>query len=257
MTKQNKNNFWVTGIQEGKTCPIRGGNFESSKRGREPHKNRRFLAEPETKFPCRTLGPSRKGQVFLIIGIFVLLALILLKTETSQTGKNAFYAGLNWKILSENIVNEYQKAADISLSQENTGGNLEKNMNNFTNFSVDSLNQKGYVLSVFYSFAFVNATNITVAVGNFQGSNITNISVNTSIGWSSFASSLANRQSNSSAFPPAEKFNVTVSYFLNGTANSLSYSSDSNVTSSFYVALRLQQADSFTDDKITFNKTSI
>lgn len=198
----------------------------------------------------------RKGQMFLIIGIFVLLALLLLRTETSQTGKHTFYAGLDWKSLSENIENEYQKTADISLAQEKAEWNVEKNLNNFSNFSIDSLSQKGYLLGVFYSLAFVNETNITVAVGNFHGSAAANISVNVSTGWSSFMSSLADGQSNSSAFPQTDKFNVTVSYYLNGTAKSLTYFSDNNITSSFYIALRLQQADSFADDKLAFNKTA-
>ncbi len=199
---------------------------------------------------------KQKGQIFLIIGIFVLLVLILLKTETSQTDKHTFYAGLNWKILFDNIGNEYQKTADISLSQEKTEGNLERNLNNFSNFSLDSLNQKGYFMSVFYSLAFVNASNITVAVGNFQGGTAANISINVSTGWSYFISSLSDGQSISGAFPPADKFNITVSYYLNGTAKSLTYFADNNITASFYVALRLRQAESFADDTLIFNKTA-
>lgn len=198
---------------------------------------------------------KRKGQMFLITGIFVLLILVLLKTETSQPGKGAFYAGLDWKDSFDNLESEYQKTADISLAQERTEQNLEKNLNNFSNFSQDSFNQRGYVLQLFYSLAFLNSTNITVAVGNFQGSAVSNVSVNTSLGWSAFFPSLASRMSNSTVFPIANNFNTTITYYLNGTMKTLAYSADANVTSAHYVALRLRQAGSFADDILVFNRT--
>jgi len=193
--------------------------------------------------------------MFLITGIFVLLILVLLRTETAQPGKGAFYAGLDWKDSFDNLENEYQKVADISLAQERTEQNLERNINNFSNFSQDSFSQRGYVLQLFYSLAFLNSTNITVAVGNFQGSAVSNVSINISSGQSAFFSSLADRQSNSTVFPAAGGFNVTVSYYLNNTAKSLAYSADANVTSAQYIALKLQQANSFADDILIFNRT--
>lgn len=198
---------------------------------------------------------KRKGQMFLITGIFVLLILVLLKTETSQTGKGAFYAGFDWKNSFDNIEGEYQKVADISLAQQNSEQNLETNLNNFSNFSQDSFNQRGYNMQLFYSLAFVNSTNITVAVGNFQGSAVSNISINMSAGWSAFFPSLANRMSNSAIFPAASNFNATITYYLNGTMKTFAYSSNSNITSAHYVALKLRQADSFADDILVFNKT--
>lgn len=192
--------------------------------------------------------------MFLITGIFVLLILVLLKTETSQSGKGAFYAGLDWKSSFDNLENEYQKTADISLAQQSGAQNLELNINNFSNFSADAFGQRGYVMRVFYSLAFANATNITVIVGTFQGS-IKNISVNMSAGQSMFIPYIADRQSNSSVFPPANSFNATVSYYLNETLKNLTYSSDNNVTAAFYFAIRLQQADSFADDVLIFNRT--
>ncbi|MBU3958122.1 MAG: hypothetical protein KKB25_03530 [Nanoarchaeota archaeon] len=198
---------------------------------------------------------KRKGQMFLITGIFVLLILVLLRTETAQPGKGAFYAGLDWKDSFDNLENEYRKTADISLAQENSEQNLESNLNNFSNFSQDSFGQRGYILQMFYSLAFLNSTNITVAVGNFQGVAVSNISVNTSGGWSAFFPSLADRTSNTTVFPIAGSFNATVSYYLNNTAKSLAYSADSNITAALYFTLRLQQADSFADDILVFNKT--
>ncbi len=198
---------------------------------------------------------SRKGQMFLITGIFVLLILVLLRTETAQPEKGAFYAGLDWKDSFDNLENEYRKTADISLAQENSEANMERNINNFSNFSLDSFGQRGYSLQLFYSLAFLNSTNITVAVGNFQGSAAANISVNASSGRSAFFPSLADRQSNSTVFPIADSFNITVSYYLNNTAESLAYSADSGVTSAQFVALKLRQADSFADDILIFNKT--
>ncbi len=193
--------------------------------------------------------------MFLIIGVFVLLLLILLKTETSQAGRQAFYSGLDWKSSFENIGNEYQKTADISLAQQKTEWNLESNLNNFSNFSAASFSQRGYGFQAFYSLAFINASNITVAVGGFQGSALANISVNMSGGQGAFFPSLAERQSNSSAFAPENAFNITVGYYLNNTFKNFTFFADSNLTAAFYISIRLQQADSFADDILVFNKT--
>jgi len=198
---------------------------------------------------------KRKGQMFLITGIFVLLILVLLRTETAQSGKGAFYAGLDWKDSFDNLESEYQKTVDISLAQQNAEQNLETNLNNFSNFSLDSFSQRGYGLQLFYSLAFVNSTNITVAVGNFQGGAVSNVSVNMSAGWSVFFSSLANRMSNSTVFPVANNFNATITYYLNGTMKTLAYSANANVTSAHYFALKLRQSDSFADDTAVFNRT--
>ncbi len=196
-----------------------------------------------------------KGQIFLIMGMFVLLVIVLLKTETAQSDKQAFYAEHDWENSVVNIESEYQKTADISLAQGKNEWNLEANLNNFSNFSSDSFNQKGYIFQAIYSLAFRNDSNITVAVGNFGGSALKNVSINISSGQSTFLPSMQDRTSNSGAFPPASNFSITVSYYLNETARNLTYSADSNITSAVFVALRLQQADSFADDRLIFNKT--
>ncbi len=192
--------------------------------------------------------------MFLIIGIFVLLALVLLKTETSQAPKNAFYAGLDWKESFDNIEGEYDRVADISLAQGADAQSMETNMNNFSNFSLDSFGQRGYYLGIIYSFAFANSTNITAVFGNFYG-DAKNVSLNLSTGASAFFPSVANRQSNSSVFPAASAFSVNVSYYLNESAKSFSYSSDSNTSAAIYMLARLQQAGSLVEDSSVFNKT--
>jgi hypothetical protein len=198
----------------------------------------------------------RKGQIFLIIGIFVLLVLVLLKTETAQPARQALYAGRDWEISIGNIGGEYQKTADISLARGKNEWGLEANLNNFSNFSLDSFIQRGYVFQAMYSLAFRNDSNITVAVGNFRGGALKNVSINISSGQSAFIASIADRQSASAAFPNSDSYNITVGYYANEAAGNLTYSADSSVTSAFFVALRLRQADSFADDNIIFNKTS-
>ncbi len=198
---------------------------------------------------------KQKGQIFLIIGIFVLFVLILLKTETSQTSKYAFYAGAGWENSVENIKSEYKKTTDISLAQEKTAQNLERNINNFSNFSIDSFGQRGHVLQVFYSFVFVNETNITAVVGNSLGGAVMNISLNLSTGQSTFIPSMPDRQTSSGVFLPASSFNASVSYYLNETLKNLTYSADNNITAAFYFSVYFQQADSFVDDVLIFNKT--
>ncbi len=91
VNKGKKEFLWGENLPEGK--------FMLSKRGSEPHRNRRFLAEPETKFPCRTLGFPRKGQTEVVnMTLFLLIAIILLFSVfiwgNSVIGSNAEEAKL-------------------------------------------------------------------------------------------------------------------------------------------------------------------
>lgn len=194
-----------------------------------------------------------KGQIFLIISVLILLALILLKMQTSSTPENLrFYTSLELKDTYENLQNEYEKAAEISLFQKKTPQNLEQNLNNFSSYAINKLGQKNYTLKTLYTFAFANSS-LNITVGNFLGETIRSISLNISDGQNDFISSIANKQSVSKNFSLPNSFNITVTYFLAGQKNFTYYSDSGKIAAYFDIYLR--QADSYLDEKLIFNKT--
>ncbi len=193
-----------------------------------------------------------KAQTFLIISILVLLALILLKMQTSQSPEQLrFYGSLDLKDVYENLQSEYEKATEISLFQKKTSQQLEQNLNNFSNYTINSLEQKNFTLKVLYSFALANST-LNVTVGNFLGETIKNISLNISDGENDFISSLSHKQSATRNFTLANNFNVSVTYYLGEQKNNFTYSGGAV---SAYFDIYLRQADSYLNNRLVFNKT--
>jgi hypothetical protein len=86
-----------------------------------------------------------KGQIFILISIFVLLFLFSLRigTESVEIGPgDTFYEDFS------NLKNELIRTVDISLiNQESLQGNLD----NFVAFSKDFYARKGYTENVEYS----------------------------------------------------------------------------------------------------------
>lgn len=93
-----------------------------------------------------------KGQVFIILAVFLLLGLMLLRvtTRTISEGPKNF--------LPENFLNlknELTHIVDISLLKNE---NIQANLNQFVSFSTDILKQKGYEENVQYSVDQVGST---------------------------------------------------------------------------------------------------
>lgn len=88
-----------------------------------------------------------KGQVFMIVSIFILLFLFLLRINTQTIDvepDDMFHEDFS------NLKNELIRTVDISLlNQENLVGNL----NSFIIFSTDVYKNKGYTEDVQYSIA--------------------------------------------------------------------------------------------------------
>jgi hypothetical protein len=86
-----------------------------------------------------------KGQVFMIVSVFILLFLFLLRINTQTIDVkpgDLFYEDFS------NLKNELIKTIDISiLNQEN----LQNNLNDFIIFSTNAYNNKGYAEDVNYS----------------------------------------------------------------------------------------------------------
>jgi trans-2-enoyl-CoA reductase len=88
-----------------------------------------------------------KGQVFMIVSVFILLFLFLLRINTQTIDvkpEDLFYKDFS------NLKNELVKTIDISLLNQE---NLQNNLNDFIAFSKDFYNNKGYKEDVNYSIS--------------------------------------------------------------------------------------------------------
>lgn len=88
-----------------------------------------------------------KGQIFILVSVFVLLFLFLMRINTQTTEikqDDLFYKDFS------NLKEEFIKTIDISiLNQEN----LQNNLNNFITFSTNVYRNKGYTEDVDYSIS--------------------------------------------------------------------------------------------------------
>ena len=106
-----------------------------------------------------------KGQVFILMAVMVLIALILLRNVIQPPEiKSDNY-------LYENFINlktELIRTVDLSLLNRD---DVSANLNNFTSFSKGVFNKRGYAEDVKFNTLFYGNTtevhmNITLAQGN-------------------------------------------------------------------------------------------
>ncbi len=196
-----------------------------------------------------------KAQVFLIISVIVLLGLILLKVQTTTESKQSFYLGNDIGKNIDNIINEYKKTIDISLSQSNSYQNLETNMLNFSNLTYNAFNKRSYNIKIIYSTAFIGNNNLTITLGNFLGSTIYNISMNISDGQNTSFSNLPTGAAISKNFSLPTTFNISLKYTSEGMEKNFTYTSDKNVTVASYIKIYLSRDNSLIDNEFRFNKS--
>ncbi len=203
-----------------------------------------------------------KGQIFMLIAVITVLALILLRSEVGvyKTIEQTSYQ--TFSTITENYENikaEYQKAAQIALFTNRSQNVMESLLNNFTNFTYNAYNQRNYTLNTIYALTFINSTNVSITVGNGLGKNITNFTVGQSLSkLTSTNLTLADKTSNTSVFTTSSlgQFTVNVTYFLGGTKYNFSYGTDTNKTAALYVDVYLQEDNSYLNDKLILNLTS-
>ena len=88
-----------------------------------------------------------KGQIFILVSVFILLFLFLMRANTRTIEvkpEDLFYEDFS------NLKNEFIKTIDISiLNQEN----LQNNLNDFIDFSTDVYKNKDYTEDIDYSIS--------------------------------------------------------------------------------------------------------
>jgi hypothetical protein len=88
-----------------------------------------------------------KGQVFMIVSVFILLFLFLLRINTQTIDvkpEDLFHEDFS------NLKSELVKTIDISLLNQE---NLQSNLNDFITFSTDFYKNKGYIEDIDYSIS--------------------------------------------------------------------------------------------------------
>lgn len=110
-----------------------------------------------------------KGQVFIILTVFLLLGLILLRVSTRTiTEKPESFLSENFL----NMKNELTKTVDIALLKNES---VATDLNQFISFSTDTLKQRGYVESVLYSINQIdNTTTVSVEASLSLGNDYLN-----------------------------------------------------------------------------------
>jgi len=96
-----------------------------------------------------------KGQIFMMIAVLVLIALILLKSTLQPIivkPENFLYENFI------NLKNELMRTVDISVLNNE---NVVSNLNSFTSFSSDVLKQRGYTETTEYTVStYGNTTTV-------------------------------------------------------------------------------------------------
>jgi len=205
----------------------------------------------------------RKGQIFIIMAIIVIVAMVLLKTSLNLTSilENKRFLELGLENLEfQNLRNEFTKTMQISYNQTN----ISSNLNNFISFSKDSFLSRATILTAIgLTATFPNvAQNITtplnITVMNYLDEDITSLNLTfnntlqsfTSVGKSSVL--VTNFSFNTSA-------NINYSLVLNYSSSS--FNSSENITIPVEIATtkfigffdikivsnRLMQRDKFTE----------
>jgi hypothetical protein len=88
-----------------------------------------------------------KGQIFIVVSIFVLLFFFLMRINTKAIEvkqEDLFYEDFS------NLKNEIMKIIDISILNEGEILILQNNLNNFITFSTDVYKNKGYIEIIQY-----------------------------------------------------------------------------------------------------------
>jgi len=99
-----------------------------------------------------------KGQIFIMVAVLVLIALILIRSETRP------FVIKPRSLLFENFLNlknELIKTVDISLLNQK---DISNNLDNFISFATDIFDQRGYEISVNYSVSTLGPTIVYINV---------------------------------------------------------------------------------------------
>jgi hypothetical protein len=144
----------------------------------------------------RFLDKKSKGQVFVIIGIVIGIALVLIQTKVSfDTALNRRYGGdsLQKNEIVDNIGNEYRESFKIAVKKNFDDISINGTLTNFTLFMEDGFTSGK--IGTFYTFSIYDNSTINVTVGNFLGRRIEDLEISQNLtDDSSSKGSLPNRK---------------------------------------------------------------
>ncbi len=112
-----------------------------------------------------------KGQIFILVSILILIALILLRVSTRIPVEQT------QTLFSDNYFNlqrEFVSTVDLSLINKEDALEIKDNVDDFARFSRNIGKTKGYEEGVIYSF---NYNGTKVVLGNFLGENLKDVNI--------------------------------------------------------------------------------
>lgn len=193
---------------------------------------------------------NRKGQMFLIGGILVLIAIIMIKNlfvvyQTIETKRSEETIIVDRNL--ENILREYEYTLGLSSLSDDPNQTIYTNLNNFNDYIEDDFNTQIFIA---YSFYNKSSENCTFTVMNELGEDI-NISINDQ---SSFV--LDNNDLHSEIIQMSSDSNITIDYTFNEYTRNETILIDvsSNITKGFF-DIAIKSNNNLFRTKSIYNRT--
>jgi hypothetical protein len=160
----------------------------------------------------------RKGQLFLISGVVVIIVIILLKTSLNLVkileNKHYLEAGLE-TLEFNNVEDEIIKTIQISYTQKQ---NISTNVNNFARFAKSCFSAKTVELNGFFvESIYSGSSQLNTTVFNFLGSGIIflNLTMNTTPPQSQLFYSMGDGTAVETNFTFSDQGNYSLKVFYN------------------------------------------
>ncbi len=165
---------------------------------------------------------NKKGQMFLILGILIVLFLISVRLAVQPPRSISVDETFN-------PINIREESKSVQKFSEVNRTNITGNIENFTGFIDDKLSDRGIGFTSIYLFGYLEPTsngtqtNLTITVGNYLGSQISNVNVTLSNSSSTHnstnLSTINNENTNTGNITfsmLAEQKTITLDYTLDG-----------------------------------------
>lgn len=112
-----------------------------------------------------------KGQIFILVSIMIVIALILLRISTRAPVEQY---QMTFPDNYFNLQREFVHTIDLSLINKESALDIKDNVEEFADFSRRVMITKGYTEKVIYSF---NYNGTKVVIGNFLGDDLKDINI--------------------------------------------------------------------------------
>lgn len=127
------------------------------------------------------LSDRSKGQVFVIIGIVMAMALVLIQIKTNFDAvlrEKKFHMKANEDEIFKNLENEFRESYDIAV-KKGSHEELNETVRNFTLFVKDRMKTGDF--KSLYSFSVYDNSDLKISVWNFLGRELKQVNISQSL----------------------------------------------------------------------------